>query len=138
MHNPTPPLCKGRCPVRTLGGGVAYRCILSYGVRCIIQRNPPVNCLESAIDSPAGPAPLLSALRTFSPLAGKSTLCTRGPFPGAGDFPVPGGVCYGVRGWGSWPKTENRPLSCVLGKGTVLRSKLRSKSDGIKMAKNEF
>ena len=29
-------------------GGVAYRCIQCYGVRCMIQRNPPVKCLKSA------------------------------------------------------------------------------------------
>ena len=31
-------------------------------------------------DSPAGPAPPLSALRTFPPLPGESALYTRGPF----------------------------------------------------------
>ena len=43
-----------------------------------IQDNPPVTCG----DSPAGPAPPLSASRTFPPVAGESALYTRGPFSG--------------------------------------------------------
>ena len=35
---------------------------------------PSVNCLKSAIASPAGPAPPLSAMRTFPPLTGESAL----------------------------------------------------------------
>ena len=38
---------------------------------------PQSHCM---CDSPAGPAPLLSALRTFSPLTGKSSLYTSEPW----------------------------------------------------------
>ena len=46
-----------------------------------VYRRPPggYNPSVSFADSPAGPAPLLSATQTFSPLTGKSTLYTREP-----------------------------------------------------------